>query len=224
MTFSIVGRCARTGQFGVAVTSSSPAVAARCAWARAGVGAVSTQNVTDPALGNRILDLLEAGRPAQDALDEVVRTAHKVEYRQLSVIDAEGCTAVFSGENTLGSHHTVPGKDCLAAGNLLISLEVPVKMVAAFEEDPDAPLAERLIAGLLAGVREGGEEGPVQSAGVLVVDQASYPLTDLRVDWADEPIEKLAEIWKVWQPQEADYYLRSIDPEAAPSYGVPGDL
>ena len=65
MTFSLVGRCARTGRFGVVVASSSPAVAARCAWARAGVGAVATQNITDPRLGPRLLDLLALGRSAR---------------------------------------------------------------------------------------------------------------------------------------------------------------
>ena len=39
MTFSLVARCADTGMFGLAISSSSPAVAARCAFARAGVGA-----------------------------------------------------------------------------------------------------------------------------------------------------------------------------------------
>ena len=58
MTFSIVARCADTGMFGVAVSSSSPAVAARCAYARAGVGAVASQNVTDPRLGPQGLDLM----------------------------------------------------------------------------------------------------------------------------------------------------------------------
>lgn len=224
MTFSIVGRCARTGQFGVAVTSSSPAVAARCAWARAKVGAVATQNVTDPSLGNRVLDLLEAGRSAEEALAEVVASSHKIEFRQLSVIDAEGRTAVYSGARTLGTHRTVQGTDAVAAGNLLSSPEVPTHMVAAFEASPEAPLAARLIAGLQAGVAAGGEEGPVQSAGVFVVDEASYALTDLRVDWADDPIDALEAVWKVWEPQAHDYYVRSIDPDSAPSYGVAGDL
>ena len=59
MTFSIVARCARTGQFGMAISSSSPAVAARCAHIRAGVGAVASQNITDPALGPLVLDQME---------------------------------------------------------------------------------------------------------------------------------------------------------------------
>ena len=208
----------------MAVTSSSPSVAARCAWARSHVGAVSTQNVTDPSLGNRVLDLLEAGLTAQEALDVVVRTAPKIEYRQLSVIDAAGNTAVFSGTNTLGLHHTVAGRNGLAAGNLLNSDEVPHTMIAAFENSMAEPLEQRLIDSLQAGVRAGGEEGPVQSAGLVVVDDAPYPLSDLRVDWSEAPIDRLEEIWRVWQPQAADYYLRSVNPEQAPSYGVPGDL
>ena len=64
MTFSLVGRCARTGMLGIAVSSSSPAVAARCAHVRAGVGAVGSQNVTDPRLGPRLLDRLAAGDAA----------------------------------------------------------------------------------------------------------------------------------------------------------------
>lgn len=224
MTFSMTGRCERTGQFGVAVTSSSPSVAARCAWARAGVGAVATQNVTDPSLGPRLLDLLELGKSAADALAEVVATAHKIEYRQLAVVDAQGRTATFSGEQTLGTHRTVEAQDGIAAGNLLSSPEVPERMMEAFAADPSQPLAARLISALQAGVAAGGEEGPVQSAGVYVVDQASYPLTDLRVDWADDPIDRLEEIWKIWEPQAEDYYIRSVNPDAAPSYGVAGDL
>lgn len=61
MTFSLVARCAETGMFGVAISSSSPAVAARCSFARAGVGAVASQNVTDPSLGPLALDLMEQG-------------------------------------------------------------------------------------------------------------------------------------------------------------------
>ena len=68
MTFSIVARCATTGQFGVAISSSSPAVAARCAHARAGVGAVATQNITNPALGPLMLDRMAAGNWADAAV------------------------------------------------------------------------------------------------------------------------------------------------------------
>jgi uncharacterized Ntn-hydrolase superfamily protein len=228
MTFSLVGRCARTGMLGVAVASSSPAVAARCARARAGVGAVATQNVTDPSLAPWVLDLMERGHPAAGALDEVVARAPHIEYRQLAVVDARGRTASYSGIRTLGRHASSRGTDCLAAGNLLAGNllageMVTAAMTAAFARRPRDHLAGRLLDALRAGEAAGGEEGPVRSCGLLVVDQVSWPVTDLRVDWHDDPITELARLWAVWEPQEADYVRRALDPAAAPSYGVPGD-
>ncbi len=223
MTFSLVGRCARTGRLGVIVTSSSPAVAARCAWARAGTGAVSTQNVTDPSLGPRVLEVIASGRPAAGALEEVLAAVPHAEFRQLSVIDAAGGTASYSGARTLGRHGSHAGQDCLAAGNLLAEDGVPAAMVLAFERHPQEHLAGRLLAALQAGLAAGGEQGPVRSCGLLVVDQATWPVTDLRVDWHDDPAGELARLLAIWLPQEADYVQRALDPTAAPSYGVPGD-
>jgi uncharacterized Ntn-hydrolase superfamily protein len=57
-----------------------------------------------------------------------------------------------------------------------------------------------------------------------VVDDVPWPVTDLRVDWHDDPIGELHRLWAVWEPQKADYRTRGVDPTAAPSYGVPGDL
>ena len=63
----------------------------------------------------------------------------------------------------------------------------------------------------------------MRSGGLLVVDKVTWPVTDLRVDWHDDPVSELARLWAVWQPQEAAYVQRALDPAAAPSYGVPGD-
>ncbi|MSO94545.1 MAG: DUF1028 domain-containing protein [Thermoleophilia bacterium] len=224
MTFSLVGRCEQTGMLGTCVTSSSPAVAARCAWARAGVGAACTQNITDPRLGPGLLDLLAVGHDAQQALDEVVATAEHVAHRQLTLVDATGRTAVFSGEHVLGRHATRAERDCAAAGNLLADDAVPVAMVEAFRGTADVQLGERLVAALRAGRDAGGEEGPVRSAGIVVVDAVAWPVTDLRVDWdEDDPIERLAFLWEMWRHQADDYVTRALDPRAAPSFGVPGD-
>ena len=224
MTFSLIGRCARTGRFGAVVTSSSPAVAARCVWARQGVGVAATQNVTDPTLGNRLLDQLATGATARQAMDAVVATAPYVEYRQLTVLDAQGNAATYSGPNTLGTNTVALGTDVAAAGNLLSSEKVPQAMVEAFEADASLDLGDRLIAALRAGEQAGGEEGPIHSCGLLIVSDAEWPLTDLRVDWAeDDPIARLEEAWVVWKPQAEDYTLRSRRPDLAPSYGVPGD-
>jgi uncharacterized Ntn-hydrolase superfamily protein len=223
MTFSIVGRCARTGMLGVAVTSSSPAVAARCAWARAGAGAVSTQNVTDPSLGPRLLDLLANGRGAEQALQEVVASAPAIEYRQLTVVDGQGDTAAYSGSEALGIFGTARGRDCCAAGNLLAHEGVPAAVVEGFAVGPEQPLADRLLAGLQAGLAAGGEAGPIHSAGLLVVDHVPWPVTDLRVDWSDEPLGELARLWEIWRDQADAYVQRAVNPSGAPSYGVPGE-
>jgi uncharacterized Ntn-hydrolase superfamily protein len=90
MTFSLAGRCERTGKFGIVVSSSSPAVAARCAHVRAGVGAACTQNITDPRLGPALLGHLERGLSARTAMSRLVRDTGNIEYRQLAIIDAMG--------------------------------------------------------------------------------------------------------------------------------------
>jgi len=224
MTFSFVARCRRTGQFAAAVTSSSPCVAARCAFARAGVGAATTQNVTDPRLGPLALDQLARGLDAERALEAVLAGATFPEYRQLTIIDAKGGTAVHSGARTLGVYNAAQGADAVSAGNLLANGGVPKAVIAAFEaSDPALELGARVIGAMQAGLAAGGEAGPIKSAGLLVVDKEAWPIADLRVDWADEPLAALAALWAVWQPQMHDYVTRALNPASAPAYGVPGE-
>jgi uncharacterized Ntn-hydrolase superfamily protein len=223
MTLSLTARCVRTGQFGIAISSSSPAVAARCAWARAGVGAACTQNITDPRLGTVLLDRMAAGESAADAMAAVVTSEPLIAWRQLSAIDTEGRTASWSGEGTLGTHATAEGADCVAAANLLADERVPLEMATAFAARPDDDLGTRLVAALASGLAAGGEAGPVHSAGLLIVDDVPWPVTDLRVDWSDDPVSDLSSLWRLWRPQAAAYRQRALDPAASPSYGVPGD-
>jgi len=223
VTFSILGRCAKTGMLGMAISSSSPAVAARCAHARAGVGAVASQNITDPTLGPKGLDLMEKGRSAEDALTELVADAPHIEFRQLVLLDARGESASYSGARTLGTHGTANGKDCAAAGNLLAKKNVPQDMVEAFQA-ARGHLGERLLQGLEAGLAAGGEAGPVHSAGLMVVDKVTWPIVDLRIDWHEtDPIAALRTAWQIYEPQIADYVTRALDPTKAPGYGVPGE-
>lgn len=223
MTFSIVGHCARTGMFGVSITTSSICVGARCPHARAGVGAVATQNVTDPALGPALLDALAEGDDATGALARVTEARHWLDYRQLTLVDAKGRTASFTGDKILGTNAVSEGKHCLAAGNLLSDMAVTGAMTRAFEADAELHLAERLLRALEAGVAAGGEMGDIRSACLLVVDTLPFPLVDLRVDWADAPEQALRELWTLYEPQMQDYVNRAMNPAAAPSYGVPGD-
>ena len=198
MTFSIVARCADTGMFGLAISSSSPAVAARCSYARAGIGAVASQNVTDPTLGPRGLDLMEAGATAPEAVAILARTARHPEYRQVLAIDRDGATAIHSGPSALGIWGEARGRDCAAGGNLLANAGIPAAMVAAFEQST-GPLGDRLIAVMQAALAAGGEAGPVRSAGLKLVREVPWPVADLRIDWTEDcPIAALAAAWDVY--------------------------
>lgn len=223
MTFSIVARCRETGMFGVAVASSSPAVAARCAHARAGVGAVASQNVTDPMLGVRALDLMERGARAAEAVAILRRTAPHADYRQILAVDAEGGAAIHSGPKALGLWAEARGADVACGGNLLADEGVPAAMVAAFAA-ASGPLGDRLLEAMRAALDLGGEAGPIHSAGMKLVREVDWPVADLRVDWTEgDPIAELAALWARYAPQLDAYVTRARDPREAPSYGVPGD-
>lgn len=224
MTFSIVGRCAETGQLGIAISSSSIAVGARCPWVRGGVGAVATQNITLPALGPEILSLLEQGATPAAALDKAMSKHGYSQFRQVAVIDQYGATAFFTGSEALGLNNAVAGEQCVAAGNLLSSPAVIQAMVTAFEASAGETLADRLLVAMDAAMEAGGEAGPVHSAAMSVVSDLLWPIVDLRVDWADyDPIGELGRLWNAYRPQMNDYVIRALDPTQAPSYGVPGD-
>ena len=222
MTFAVLASDA-SGAVGMAVASSSPAVAARCVHLRPGVGGAASQNVTDPRLGPALLDALEEGREPAEAMAAVVAAAPHSGFRQLMVTDLDGGTASFSGEGTLGVHAAAEGTRVVSAGNLLADDGVPAAVVAAFEA-ADGDLEERLMAAMEAGLAAGGEAGPVHSAGLSVARRVPWLETDLRVDWHDEdPIGELRRLLDRWLPERDAYVTRALDPSAAPSYGVPGN-
>ncbi|HET8977047.1 MAG TPA: DUF1028 domain-containing protein [Solirubrobacteraceae bacterium] len=224
MTFSLLGRCGRTGRLGMVISSSSPAVAARCAHARPGVGVAASQNVTDPRLGPALLDALARGADARAALDAVVAGTAHIAHRQLAVLGTSGEGAAYTGAAALGTHGSRSGTDCVAAGNLLADTDVLGAMTAAFADHPERELGDRLIGGLRAGASAGGEAGPVHSAGLLMTGDVEWPIADLRIDWHDEdPVGELARVWEIYKPQLEDYIARALNPGGAPGYGVPGE-
>jgi uncharacterized Ntn-hydrolase superfamily protein len=223
MTFSLTARCTETGMFGMVISSSSPAVAARCVHLRAKVGAIASQNITDPALGQIGLDLLARGLDAHEVCNALIASTPFIAYRQLVLVDASGGVASYSGSNTLGIHAVHCGEGLIAAGNLLSNDQVPAAMVRSYQDNAGKPFATRLVAALRAGLDQGGEAGPVHSAGLCVVRDVSWPIVDLRVDWSDRPIAALEEVWAVYEPQVEDYVGRARNPSVAPGFGVPGD-
>lgn len=222
MTFSLVVRDGSA--FGMVVCSSSPAVASRCVHLRAGVGAVASQNVTNPHLGTVALDALAGGAAADTALETTVAGESHADYRQLIVVDRSGRTAIHTGAKALGIRHEASTENAAAAGNMLADEAVVTALLDGYLTSEANTTEQRLLDGLAAALSAGGEAGPVHSAGLQVVDDVPWPVTDLRVDWHDDPIGELHRLWTVWQPQKADYRTRGLDPTAAPTYGVPGDL
>ncbi|GGA66929.1 hypothetical protein GCM10011490_16970 [Pseudoclavibacter endophyticus] len=223
MTFSLVARDAQTGAFGMIISSSSPAVASRCLNLRAGVGAASSQNVTNPALGGFVLDRLARGESSEAAVSASAASDPYPEYRQLTAVDAQGRAAVFSGEKSLGVHTERIGQGAVAAGNLLASERTIDELLEGYLRSNATTFEARLLDGALAALAAGGEAGPVRSAGLAVVENEPWRVTDLRVDDHDAPIGELARLLELWLPQKEAYRARAHDPREAPSYGVPGD-
>jgi uncharacterized Ntn-hydrolase superfamily protein len=224
MTFSIAGRCAATGMFGVAIATSSICVGARCPHARAGVGAVATPNVPDPDLGPLLLDEMAAGHSPRDAIVRVTAGRRDINYRQLTAVDRSGAVASWTGTHILGTNAVSEAKDAIAAGNLLKTAAVPIAMTDAFAGNADTHLAERLLCALEAGLAAGGEEGTVHSTALIVHHEQKFPLVDLRCDWDDsDPIGRLRRLWTDYEPQMEAYLMRAVNPSNAPSYGVKGD-
>ena len=199
-TFSIVGRCARTGDFAVVVSTARLGVGNRVPWAASGVGAIATQASTNTELGREGLKLLAAGATAQEALDKVLAADAGRDTRQLSIIDAKGGMAVHTGKTTgekslwAGS---IKGKDCVAAGNLLVSEETVQAMVKAFEET-EGFIGERVMKALEAGQAAGGDKRGKISAAMLVVRTGPHPLLDLRIDSSDDPVAELRKLYDAY--------------------------
>ncbi|MGW2721708.1 DUF1028 domain-containing protein [Streptomyces sp. NPDC001492] len=223
MTFSLVVRDGE--RFGIAASSSSPAVAARVAHLRPGIGAATSQNITDPTLGTSLLERLADHGDPERALADVMRAARNantIAYRQLTVLGRSGPGFAYSGAHTLGRHAWATEDGAVAAGNMLSGEHIPGVLLDTYAA-ATGELEERLLTAMKAAVAAGGEEGPVYSAGVAVVAEVGWRVTDLRVDWAEDPVDRLGDLLGVWLPQRDDYVRRGLDPAASPSYGVPGD-
>ena len=209
MTFSIAARCPETGMLGIAVTSSSICVASRCGFAKSGIAAAVSQNITDPTLGDAMIDACGEGMSAEQALEKVCQSSDNINWRQLSVVDAQGNVAHYSGSETLGVNGSAKGDNCVSVGNLLSATDIPQAVVKGFES-ATGHLASRLIAALEAGMAAGGEAGPIHSAGVKVVDKMAWPVVDLRVDWDDQPDNAIPQLRPdLEQLRAADERLRN---------------
>lgn len=217
MTFSLLGQCQRTGQFGGVITTSSPAVGARCVYIRPGVGGVLTQHRTDPRLGPRGLDLLESGCSAAETVAALVAGTPQIAWRQLAVLAADGSSAAYHGEEIYSIRADASAPGCVAIGNIIDHPDVPRRMVEAFIADPSLSMGERLLRAIEAGEAAGGETGKVHSAQMIAYLEQPFPHFDLRIDWSETPLEDLRALWERAR-DEADAFMRRVlEPESVPN-------
>jgi uncharacterized Ntn-hydrolase superfamily protein len=168
-------------------------VGSLCIWARAGIGAVATQSVVEPAYGPRALDRLADGIGAQQALGELLAADPLAALRQVAVIDAGGGLSVHTGDDCIVHAGHMTGEHHSAQANMMARETVPQAMSSAFEA-ADGPLHERLFTALLAAEAEGGDVRGRQSAALVVVPPDGEPWRrsiDLRVEDDEDPLKEL---------------------------------
>ncbi len=217
-TFTIIGRCADTGAMGVAITTSPPAVSARCPLVRTGVGAVSSQAFANPALSHMALRLLALGYSPEGAIEEMRGSDEWFEYRQIGIVDRSGRSAVFTGSENADWKGSVTDTNFAAMGNLLTGEAVVTAMAGSFRASGGALMEDRLLTALQAGRDAGGEKIGHNSGGVLVHGDDEYARTDLRIDWADpeegrgDAIDGLWRLLNLYRPLIEFYEKRPNDP------------
>jgi uncharacterized Ntn-hydrolase superfamily protein len=218
MTFSIVARCPRSGQFGVAAATAMPAVGKLLSHAAAGAGAVATQALVNPYLGLDGLALLRQGLSAKEVLERLKATDPCMELRQCALIDAQGDSLCWTGDKCLPWAGSLSGEQFSVQGNRLVGPQVLDAVAEAFRHAEKRPLIERLIEALAAGDRCGGDRHGESSAVIYVVDQEAYPLWDIRVDHHLDPVAELRRLH--------DVFAREVLPEilAMPTRDNPAGL
>ena len=202
-TFSIVARDPVTGALGAAVSTARLAVGNRVIHVEHNVGAIATQANTNPLLAKEALQRLQNGVTAKDALDAVLQADEKRDERQLSIIDAKGNVAAFTGTKPDDYKNHVIGKDFIVAGNILVGKETLEAMATAFDA-LKGTLADRVMAALEAGQQAGGDRRGKISAAIVVVNQAPSSTgyaknIDLRIDSSKDPVAELRVLYDAYK-------------------------
>jgi uncharacterized Ntn-hydrolase superfamily protein len=187
---------------GVAVQSHYFSVGPVVPWAKAGVGAVATQSLVDVTYGPLGLDLMRAGRTAQDALKALLAGDKNNAVRQVAMIDASGNVAAHTGDKCIPAAGHIVGKNYSVQANLMLNDKVWPAMSKAFENTKGS-LTERMLAALDAAQAEGGDIRGKQSAAILIVKGKSTgkpwqdKVLDLRVEDNPEPLKELRRLVKI---------------------------
>jgi len=211
MTFTVVGRCGRSGHLGIGIATSSPAVVNRCVNVGRD-GAVAFQSVPDPRLGALGLRLVEAGWWPQKVVDELVATDKWPGKRQIGIVNGDGHAAAYTGKDNVAWAGHIIGDNHVAMGNVLAGPEVAQAISEEFLATSELALEDRLMRAIEAGRDAGGQEEGQTSAGILVYGKETYSLLDLRVDVSDEPVAELRRIFDWYKPLIPYYAERGRNP------------
>ena len=215
-TFTMIGRCERTGLLGVCITSSPLSVGARCPFIRANVAALSTQAYSDPGLGPLALNLLDLGHPPEQVLEFLKASDEWSEFRQNGIVDRNGRSAAFTGSENLDWKGHIVRPNYVAMGNYLTGEQVVEAMAKAFEDKSEDILEERLLGAIEAGRDAGGERGGQLSSALVVQGREPYPRTDLRIDMVDsesgDAVDALRRVFNEYEPLISYYEQRPRNP------------
>ena len=213
MTFQIAARCAKTGRFGVAITTRPMAVGSRCPFIEPNVGLTVTMARTDPRLGPLGINLLKLGYSAQRVIDEIAASDPHIEMRQICVIDRDGNAVARTGARNTHYSGALVRKNLVAMGNNLFSERTVSAMGEAWDANENLELEDRLLVALGAGRDAGGQNGGQHSAALLSYGWQSFPYCDLRVDQHAEPVGELRRVYDAIRPLLPFYYGRPMDPD-----------
>jgi uncharacterized Ntn-hydrolase superfamily protein len=222
MTWSIVAHDPSSGAFAVAVATCAFAVGASCPFVRAGVGAVSTQSITNRYLGPAVLDGLARGLSPASAIEGALAGDEGKGLRQIHAVDRHGRAAAWTGQNCVEWCGDITSAGVSFAGNMLAGPAVLADTYAAFVTHPELPLPERLLIALDAGDAAGGDRRGRQSAAMVMVTTEDFPDLSLRVDDHGQPLDELRRLYEVWLRERAPG-LKDQPSKARPSGTVDMD-
>jgi uncharacterized Ntn-hydrolase superfamily protein len=222
-TFTIIARCPDTAHLGIAVATAVPAVGGVCPYARARIGAVSTQSWINPYLATAVLAHIEAGLDADAALAKAIAGDDARDVRQVGVVDASGRAAAWSGSSCTPWYGQHIGDGVVILGNMLAGPETLGAMVTAFDASLGSPLDERLMLALEAGDTHGGDKRGKQSAALRIHGDEDYPLVDLRADEHPRPVQELRRILTIARHQLFPF-ISGMPKRGAPAGKAPAEV
>jgi uncharacterized Ntn-hydrolase superfamily protein len=220
MTYTVLGRCHRTGRVGIGIATFSITVGRYCYGVKSNAGVTVSQAFANERNNALALRLLSQGFTARSVLQQLMENDRYAEYRQIGVIDRSGMAVAYTGPHTRGWSGHVTGENYVAFGNGLVGAEVADAIAKGFLAEPDADLEHRLLMGIEAG-RDAGGQGTRErhkaerSAALRVYSKDTFADIDLRVDLHATAVEELRRVWTEYKQYEAYYRNRERNPTGA---------